>query len=69
MMEKFKKFEKDLRGVLNTHSQENTSDTPDWILSQYLCDCLDALNAAIQKREAWHGRDPRPSAPVGKETP
>jgi hypothetical protein len=37
---------------------EDGSDTPDFILAQYLNGCLDAYNAALTKREAWYGREP-----------
>src|SRR6185369_10230328 len=49
------------RHAINCHSAENASNTPDFILSQYLCSCLDAFNTATQQRENWYGRDPRPS--------
>ena len=56
-------FEKDIAGVINKHSEENASNTPDYILAQYVNDCLKAFNEATQKREQWHGRDPRPTEP------
>lgn len=34
-------FVKDLAALINTHSIENISNTPDWILADYLVDCLD----------------------------
>lgn len=55
------KFERELQKLINRTSQENDSNTPDWILAQYLTDCLRAFNGAVQKREEWHGRDGRPS--------
>jgi len=56
-------FEKELENLINTHSQENTSNTPDFILAQYLIGCLAAFNTAVQQRETWYGRDARPSQP------
>lgn len=56
-------FELELRALLNRMSQENASNTPDFILAQYLSACLDAWNTATQQRETWYGRDPRPSPP------
>jgi hypothetical protein len=56
-------FQRDLEILLNRYSQENASNTPDFILAQYLTTCLDAWNEAVQQRETWYGRDARPGAP------
>lgn len=50
-------FDSELRQLLNSYSKENDSDTPDYILAQYIQDCLDAYNRALQTREKWYGRD------------
>jgi hypothetical protein len=49
-------FEKDLEVLLNRHSQEQGSNTPDFILASYLMTCLQAWNAAVMWREKWYGR-------------
>ena len=49
-------FENDLRDLLNKHSMENGSNTPDFILAQYLTTCLATWNIAVQQRERWYGR-------------
>lgn len=54
-------LQKELSEVLNRHSRENKSDTPDFILAQYLLGCLEAFEAATTKREKWYGREPKPS--------
>ena len=60
-------FEADLRALINTHSQENASGTPDYILAEYLVACLDAFGAAVRYREEWYGRPPQPvAAPESK---
>ena len=46
--------------AINCESAENTSNTPDWILSQYLISCLDAFDQAVQQREKFYGRDAKP---------
>lgn len=46
----------DLTALLNLHCLEGESDSPDFILAEYLIDSLDAYNAAAKKREAWYGR-------------
>ena len=56
-------LEKDIAAVLNKHSQENASNTPDHILAMYLLACLNAFNTAMQQRETWYGRDSRPTQP------
>ena len=54
-------FEKELAALINRHSKENESNTPDWVLAQYLSACLAAFTIATQQRETWYGRDARPS--------
>ena len=49
-------FRKELEGLINRHSMENGSDTPDFILAGYMADCLDAFDAAMTAREIWYGR-------------
>ena len=48
------KYHKKLTAILNTHNIENDSDTPDFILAQYLEDCLAAFAAATRARERWY---------------
>lgn len=48
-------FENDLRILINTYSRENTSNTPDFVLAQYLEGCLTAFDTAMQQRDKWHG--------------
>ena len=56
----------ELTKLLNRHSAENASNTPDYILAAYLLGCLDAWNRSVQQRETWYRRDPRPtSTPIG----
>jgi len=49
-------LEEKLRALLNSESQENGSDTPDFILAEYLSRALDAFNLAVVCREKWYGR-------------
>lgn len=48
-------FKDELQNLINKHSQENGSDTPDFILASYLSDCLQVFNSAVCAREAWYG--------------
>ena len=59
-------LERDIEHVINSHSAENASNTPDFILAQCLMSCLAAIDTAIQQRETWYGRDARPAAPLRK---
>ena len=49
-------FREDLSGILNFHSMENGSNTPDGILARYLERCMSAFDEAVNDREKWHGR-------------
>ena len=49
-------FVKELREVINRHSRENGSNTPDFVLSGFLEDCLNALDCAVKQRDSWYGR-------------
>ena len=44
-------FKKELAYVLNKYSRENLSNTPDYILAEYLNDCLNTFDKIIQLRE------------------
>ncbi len=48
-------LEVDIRNILNRHSEENVSDTPDHILARYLINCLDAFNKATFARDEYWG--------------
>jgi hypothetical protein len=47
-------FEKDLAILINKHSIENKSDTPDFVLARYLVKCLQSYESAILKRDEWY---------------
>jgi len=51
----------DLRGVINRHSRENESDTPDYLIAEYMLGCLEAYERTVVLRDKWHGRE-RPTA-------
>jgi hypothetical protein len=48
-----KDFRKELERVINTFSKENGSNTPDFVLAQYLEDCLAAYDRAVNTRDEW----------------
>lgn len=46
-------FSKELEHLINAHSVENGSNTPDFILAEYMMGCLRAYEQAVEKKEAW----------------
>jgi hypothetical protein len=56
----------DLTTKLTTllNGYENPSNTPDFILAEYLTACLTAYNTAVQHRAAWYGRMDEPGQPT-----
>ena len=44
-------FVGELKSLINKHSQENASNTPDFTLAMFLENCLEAWNEAVQQRE------------------
>lgn len=50
-------FKTELEHLINKHSKENKSNTPDFILADYMANCLDVYNRTILMREAWYGKE------------
>ena len=50
-------FRKELEEVINRHSMENGSNTPDFILAEYLDDCLQNFDKTSRAREKWYGKE------------
>ena len=50
-------FRDELINLINSHSKENGSDTPDHILGTYLVQCLAAFDTCVNAREIWYGRE------------
>jgi hypothetical protein len=48
-------FEIQLANLLNRHSKEKASGTPDHILAEYLIDCLKTWDKYVGRRAAWRG--------------
>ena len=61
-------FRRDLQTLINRHSRENDSGTPDFILARYLDQCLAAFNDAMQARARWYGFEV-PGLARGKPAP
>lgn len=52
-------FQKALEQLLNAHSMENASGTPDFLLARYLIACLRAYEEATVDRDTWHSPESR----------
>lgn len=50
-----KTLKEELIECINRHSAENGSDTPDFVLGEYLLDCIAAFDKATNERDRWHG--------------
>jgi hypothetical protein len=48
-------FEQELTVLINRHSVENGSDTPDFILAAYIEGCLELFARAAKARDGWYG--------------
>jgi hypothetical protein len=60
-------FRRDLAKLINRHSKENGSETPDFILATYLKECLEAFDKAVVTREQWY--DEQGKVWFGRERP
>jgi hypothetical protein len=49
-------FKQELAEVINRHGMEGNSDTPDFILADFLGDCLAGFEYAVRQRNNWYGR-------------
>jgi hypothetical protein len=51
----YTELEVELARLLNRHSAENESGTPDHILADYLIECLKTFNKIVGRRAQWRG--------------
>ena len=54
-MKNISDFRKDIEVLINSHSMENGSNTADYILAEYLTDCLQSYDKAVNARDDWYG--------------
>lgn len=54
--ERYTRFRDALQDLINEHSMENGSDTPDFMLAEFLTDALMSFDRLMQRR-AYRGRD------------
>ena len=48
-------FQAELQSLLNRHSQEGHSNTPDFLLAEFITQCVTAFNKAVRARDGWYG--------------
>jgi hypothetical protein len=48
-------FENELTCLINKHKQESKSNTPDFILADYILSVLECYNNTVSKRDDWFG--------------
>ena len=50
-------FRKELEQLLNKNCMENGSNTPDFLLANYMLACLNAADMLISERDRWHTKE------------
>lgn len=61
-------FRSELASLINHHSMESASNTPDFILATYLTVCLDAFDEAVKHRDAWLNGSKKADPDIGRDT-
>ena len=56
-------FRDELESLINKYSIENGSDSPDWLLAEYLVGCLDVFDRAVRSRDQQYGIEGIPCNP------
>jgi hypothetical protein len=47
-------FQRELKKLINRYSMENGSNTPDFILAEYLGECLKTFDKVTKGRDKWY---------------
>ena len=50
---KYEEFVRELAEVINRHSMENRSNTPDFMLAEFMAGCLNVYENTIRNRAEW----------------
>lgn len=54
----------DLERLLNSHSAENGSNTPDFILAEFLMRSLEVWDCCVNERDKWASKREQPAQPI-----
>ncbi len=57
-------FLEELTALINKHNLENGSNTPDYILADYLNHCLAIFDSTVKERSRWYGENPKNLPPI-----
>jgi len=52
-------FEEEIRAIINRRCLESISNTPDFILAEYLVRCLQTFDYFVNMREEYYGKGRR----------
>ncbi len=58
IVDKSQSFKQELAALLNKYSVEGNSNTPDFILADFLIGCLMRFDTAVNRRDNWYGISP-----------
>ena len=56
------KVVREIAEVINANSLEQDSNTPDFILAEYMIHCLEVYNSMTVIRAKWYGKEHRPGS-------
>jgi len=59
MNDNLEDFRYGLAKLINISNLENRSNTPDYILADYLIGCLLSYEKTVEANNKWHGRNPK----------
>ena len=65
--ERTRRLREGIVGVINQTCAECGSNTPDFMLADYLLDCLDTWDKFTGRRDKWYGVDMRPGSVITRE--
>lgn len=57
LADKETEFQRQISTVINKFNKEAGSGTPDFILAEYLSNCLESYNKAVKARDKWFSVD------------
>ena len=60
-VEQLEGFKADLTTLINSHGLESRSDTPDWVLAEYLIQALLNFEQRTNQVREFFERDPEPA--------
>lgn len=52
-----KNFKKELTVLINKYCKESESNTPDFLLAEYLVACLEAFDNTVNRRTKWYNNE------------